>query len=116
VPNKEESYDAAGISGILSASVREARGQTAWAAKHGVSVSYLNDVMNGRRAPGAKILNALGVQKVVRYVTRRNAAGPETGDEEAAKARREANRAAARMLAQEIRAKRPGAKGSDGAG
>ena len=35
---------------------------------HGVSASYLSDVVNSRREPGDKILAGLGLRKVVRYV------------------------------------------------
>ena len=34
----------------------------------GISESYLSDVLNHRRAPGKKILNALGFTKVSRYL------------------------------------------------
>jgi predicted transcriptional regulator len=40
----------------------------------GVSVSYLNDYLHFRRKPGAKILDALGLKRVVRYV-RKDAQG-----------------------------------------
>lgn len=37
------------------------------AKKLGVSPSYLSDVLTGRREPGKKMLNALGMKRVVRY-------------------------------------------------
>jgi len=42
-------------------------GQAAWARTHGVSPAYVNDVLNGRRDPGPKILAAIGFEKVVTY-------------------------------------------------
>ena len=37
------------------------------AANLGVSRTYLSDVIAGRRAPGPKILTALGLRRVVTY-------------------------------------------------
>ena len=42
--------------------------QKAFAAKHGISQPYINDVLLGRREPGEKILRALKMKKVVGYV------------------------------------------------
>ena len=42
-------------------------GQAAWARAHKVSAAYVNDVLNGRRDPGPKILDAIGFEKVVTY-------------------------------------------------
>lgn len=33
----------------------------------GISLSYLNDYLHFRRAPGAKLLDELGIQRVVLY-------------------------------------------------
>jgi transcriptional regulator with XRE-family HTH domain len=41
--------------------------QTKVAQDLGVSKTYLNDVVNGRRDPGTKLLNALGFTKEVSY-------------------------------------------------
>ena len=41
--------------------------QAAFAKGLGVSSSYLNDVIRGRRRPGPKLLKALGIQRVVSY-------------------------------------------------
>lgn len=46
----------------------EAGGQSAWASAHGLSVSYVNDVLNARKDPGPKIASALGLQRVVAFV------------------------------------------------
>jgi hypothetical protein len=54
----------------LMAACVEAGGQTAWAAAHGLSVPYVNDVVRRRRGPAARILEGLGLQREVRYVPR----------------------------------------------
>lgn len=46
--------------------------QAAFARAHGFSVAYLNDVMRERREPGQKILDAIGVEKVVVYQAKRS--------------------------------------------
>lgn len=51
----------------LRAAVEEFGTQTAFAAKHGISLPYVNDVLRGHRDPGDKILDALGLEKVVTY-------------------------------------------------
>lgn len=52
---------------LLRAAVDKAGTQTAFAKKHGVSIAYVNDVLQGRRAPGAKILAALGLESQLTY-------------------------------------------------
>lgn len=52
---------------LLRAAVDKAGTQTAFAKKHGVSISYVNDVLQGRRAAGAKILKALGLESQLTY-------------------------------------------------
>jgi hypothetical protein len=42
--------------------------QALFADAHDISRAYLNDVLNERRKPGKKILDALGYKKVVTYV------------------------------------------------
>lgn len=46
----------------------KAGGQRALARDLGISPSYLNDVILGRKKPGAKILTALGLERDARYV------------------------------------------------
>jgi hypothetical protein len=36
-----------------------------WARRHGVSPQYVNDVIHGRRLPGDKITQALGLEKAL---------------------------------------------------
>jgi len=51
----------------LSAACKAAGSQKLWAEKHGVSPSYVSDVVNALRPPGQSILDALGLVRVVRY-------------------------------------------------
>ena len=55
----------------ISAACREAGGQKAWAMRHGISASYVSDVLQGKTDPGPLILAPLGLQKIVRYVEKR---------------------------------------------
>lgn len=52
---------------LLRAAVEAAGTQKAFAQQHDVSEQYITDVLRGRREPGAKILAALGYEKVVSY-------------------------------------------------
>jgi transcriptional regulator with XRE-family HTH domain len=42
-------------------------GQAVFAKRHGMSQQYINDVLNGRRDPGPKVLAALGLERVTTY-------------------------------------------------
>ena len=53
---------------VLRRSAEDAGGQSAWATSHAISSQYVSDVVNARRDPGPKILAALGLKSVVRYV------------------------------------------------
>lgn len=46
---------------ILLDHCREFGSQRGWAASHGLSASYVSDILGGRRAPGPKILRALDI-------------------------------------------------------
>ena len=52
---------------VLAKSVAGAGSQAQWCDDHAVSTAYVSDVLNGRRDPGKKILNALGYEAVTRY-------------------------------------------------
>ncbi len=52
---------------MLQAAFKEARSGSAWAKQHGVSIQYAADVASGKREPGAKICQALGIERVVSY-------------------------------------------------
>ena len=56
----------------LRAAIDAAGSQVAFAEKHGVSLQYVNDVVRGRREPGQKILDALGIEKLVVYREKQN--------------------------------------------
>lgn len=47
---------------------RQAGSARAWGRDNDISSPYINDVLLGRRDPGAKILDALGLTKTVDYV------------------------------------------------
>jgi hypothetical protein len=51
----------------LRAAIKQAGSQAAFARQHNISLQYINDVMNGRRDMGQKILDALGIEKIVTY-------------------------------------------------
>ncbi|BAU90648.1 MULTISPECIES: hypothetical protein [Methylobacteriaceae] len=48
--------------------IHAAGSAAAWAAAAGISPAYVSDVRLGRRAPGAAVLRALRLQRVVSYV------------------------------------------------
>lgn len=41
--------------------------QIAFAEENGISAAYVNDVLRGRREPGKKILDAIGVERITAY-------------------------------------------------
>lgn len=45
----------------------KAGSQSAWAAAHGITGAYLTDILRGRRAPAAKLLKAMGYERIVSY-------------------------------------------------
>ena len=51
----------------LSAEVAIAGGQRQWARDYNISQAYVNQVSRGRALPGAKLLAALGLRRVVSY-------------------------------------------------
>lgn len=51
----------------LRKAVNRLDGQRKWAAQAGVSQQYVADVLAGRREPGQKILDGLGLERVVSY-------------------------------------------------
>lgn len=52
---------------VLRDACDRAGSQQAWAFRHGISESYVCDVLRGRRVPGAKVLTALGYRRAVSY-------------------------------------------------
>ncbi|ACS39732.1 MULTISPECIES: helix-turn-helix domain-containing protein [Methylorubrum] len=55
----------------LSAAIREAGSQKAFAHKAGVSAGFLSDVVHGRRDPGERVLAAIDLRRVERFVSLR---------------------------------------------
>jgi DNA-binding transcriptional regulator YdaS (Cro superfamily) len=51
----------------LKALCAEAGSEKAWAEAHGLSQPYVNDTIRGKREPGASLLKAMGLEKVVQY-------------------------------------------------
>lgn len=51
----------------LEAAIREAGSQRLFAAKHGFTPSYVHDVLHGKRDFADRILEAIGVERVVMY-------------------------------------------------
>lgn len=52
---------------LLAARCKEHGSQRAFAEMHDVSAQYVTDVLRKHREPGEKILDALGLQKVIVY-------------------------------------------------
>lgn len=59
----------AALKDALSIRVKACGSQRTLAREIGVSEPYLSDVLNGRREPGAKLLEGLGYRRVVVYET-----------------------------------------------
>lgn len=52
-----------------------AGGQAAWARRHRISPGFVNDVLGGRGNPGERMLKALGLATVTKYVVKRRVNG-----------------------------------------
>ena len=55
------------IRDILHAACVEAGGQVAWARQHGISVKWVNNVINGHVAPSAGVIHPLGYRRVMLF-------------------------------------------------
>jgi hypothetical protein len=51
---------------LLAAECYSAGGQRAWAERHGFSPGFISSVLQRRKEPSAKMLAALGLERVVR--------------------------------------------------
>lgn len=51
----------------LAREFRVAGSASAWGKKNGISAAYISDVMNKRKEPGIKILEAIGLERIVTY-------------------------------------------------
>jgi len=52
---------------MIRRQIRDVGSQAQWAADHGISGAYLNDVLQGRRDPGEKMLRPMRLERVVTY-------------------------------------------------
>ena len=46
--------------------------QASWAKANGMSAVYVSDVLAGKREPAGKLLEALGVERVIAYRSKRD--------------------------------------------
>jgi len=53
---------------LLDAACRKAGSQSAWAKEHGMTVQFVSAVLNARKAPSPRLLAALGLREVRRFV------------------------------------------------
>lgn len=67
-------FDRLDLFAELRRACREAGGQKAWAAEHGIAPQHVCDVLAGRREMSDRILGALGFRRVERYARARIAA------------------------------------------
>lgn len=42
-------------------------GQSAWGRRHGFSVQYVNGVLHGEKRPSARLLAAMGLERVISW-------------------------------------------------
>lgn len=59
--------DADELHRLVAAEIAAAGSQRAWAERNGLSPAYVNVVVRRRRDPGASIVDALGLERVVCY-------------------------------------------------
>jgi hypothetical protein len=52
---------------LLNEAILKAGSQAAFADSHGISRQYLTDVLKGRRDMSGKILEALGLSKIIEF-------------------------------------------------
>lgn len=65
--NKETLLDVTEVRELLAKDVAQFDSQGLWCVKNQVSTAYLSDVLNGRREPGKKILEVLGMEAITVY-------------------------------------------------
>lgn len=59
--------DTKAVRALLRERVDAAGSQRSWASAHGLSHSYVGEVLRGSRAPSARVLAALGLEKKVTF-------------------------------------------------
>lgn len=55
------------VRGILALEIAKAGTALAFANKHGIAPSYVSETLRGRKEPAKKVLDALGLERVVSY-------------------------------------------------
>ena len=55
------------VQNLIAMAVLEAGSQKAFAIAANISQQYVSDILDGRRNPGEKVLNYLGLEKVIYY-------------------------------------------------
>lgn len=55
------------VYGLIRQACRDAGGQHKWAEQVGVTPAFVSALLHGRRNPSKRILDALGVRKVVTF-------------------------------------------------
>jgi hypothetical protein len=55
----------------LTDAISHAGSQAKFSATHGISRQYLNDIIQKKRAITKKILDALGLERIIEYCTKR---------------------------------------------
>lgn len=58
-----ETYTKQDVIGILLTAIGEGNSAGYWAKSNGISPQYVSDVLSGRREPGPKLLNSLGLER-----------------------------------------------------
>lgn len=65
---KNQTYvDADAVRKALANDVARFDSQAQWCIENQISTAYLSDVLKGRRDPGKKILDVLGMEAVILY-------------------------------------------------
>lgn len=65
--SKSKLLDLPAVLTALAQSVAAAGSQVQWCSANDISTAYLSEVLKGRRDPGKKILDALGLESIVLY-------------------------------------------------
>lgn len=67
VTTSNSTLDLAALYGVLRRAIDHAGGASAFADLHGITASYVSDVVHARTPPGPAILDALRLRRVVSY-------------------------------------------------
>jgi hypothetical protein len=67
VTTSNATLDLAALYGVLRRAIDHAGGASAFAGLHGITASYVSDVLHARTPPGPAILDALRLRRMVTY-------------------------------------------------